>query len=175
MDIAWSHGVFHTRVHNRRHRSRRTSIYLSCTNQWLFIRFRLRQSHGILVPPTHPRLYMASFSLWVHAATSVGVVFFSAPGHDNMHACSGLYSLASPGIWDGPIIVYVVCMPAFVCVWCVCGVCAFEHASTRNVSFCQQKSPHAAAYTLQFLSYLNLSLPHCCKRLVHDHERRHID
>ena len=73
---------------------------------------------------SHPPIYVCT---WLHFHSKSMLpqawdLFFSQRRVTiiYMHACSGLYSLASLSVWDDLCIVSVICMPVFVSV---CGVC----------------------------------------------------
>ncbi len=73
---------------------------LSSTSKWLFIRSDLFPCHSILlVSPAHTcciYMYIASFSLQVYAARSMGVVL--ALGYEDRRLFRPIYWTPSPGV-----------------------------------------------------------------------------
>ena len=89
-----SHGVFHTRVHNRRH--------LSYTSLSLLIRFYLFQSQSILFSPSPTPVYNFMYS---SSVSSRHGSFLSTGVRE--YACSGLYSIADPGVEKAQPLIYL--------------------------------------------------------------------
>ena len=98
-------------------------ICLSCTWQWLFIRFDLFQSHSILAHPPSP---VYSFIFHSRSMLLQAWEFFLALGYEHMPVQASIRCW--PWRWDSPITaIYVICMPSFVRV-----MCAFKYASTKD-------------------------------------------
>ena len=101
--------------------------------QWLFIQFHLFFSEPlncILVPPTHPRLYIAFICTPGLGMSYRHGRFFLALGYENMYACSGLYLVVALVLVGTAQSLFTSFVYPPLCV-----SFAFEYASTNSLYF----------------------------------------